>query len=168
MSINADLAKHVEEILDRIREPMGLDRWQIEITTGECKDEVTGEPCTGAAMVFPEYSTGRIVLDFECMKTGDDVEELVVHEATHFPVWWIHAVAEHLADAWANSAPDTHRESIRSFAQEQVRVAAEKTTTDLGNAFLRLFRRNWVLETEVKQLRADLKAARKQAPPTEK
>jgi hypothetical protein len=161
MTVNTALAGHVQATLDRIREPMGLDRWQIEIATGPCKGD-DGEDCTGAAHADPEYRKARIVLDIERMETGDDVEEHVVHETTHLPVWPIHKAAEDLAHAWADSAPPALREAIRAYAAEQVRQAAETTTTDLGHAFLRLFRRLWAAEAEIKQLRAELRAVNRQ------
>lgn len=168
MSVNDKMQPHVEEILERIREPMGLDRWRITIKVGPCRDEEQNERCRGSTHADPEYSQATINMDVEALETGEDVEEYVVHEATHIPAWWLHQAAEDAANAWADSAPKPLRNAIRKYAREQVRRAAEKSVTDLGHAFLRLFRRLWAAEAEIKQLKGELKATRKQAVPPEK
>lgn len=143
--LNVALQEDVAAILERIREPLGLDRWNIIIANGKNTDE-NGNEFRGGCSADPEYSAATIRLDMDAMKTGDDLEEIVIHEAIHAHIWWLMVVAENLAEAFARSAPKSHRAAIRAFAQEQVRRALEKTTTDLGHAFLRLFRRMWDAE----------------------
>ncbi len=134
-------AAHVTELIDQVREPLGLDRWQLSSAVAELID---ARACCQAQ---PEYREATILVDTERLKTGDDLAELVVHELTHCHTWPIHAIAEHLANALAESAPESHRESLRKLLQEQVRVAAEQTTTDVGHTYLRLLRRAGILDT---------------------
>ena len=134
------LARDMHEMVQRIREPLGLDRWNITV---EC---VTGEQ-RGACAASPEYREATIVFDLERFETGDEPAEMVAHECAHPHIWPLHALAESLADALASSAPEAMREPMRVLLQEQVRLAAETVTTDVGHTYLRLLRRAGILET---------------------
>ena len=100
-----------------------------------------------ACVAQPEYREADVFFAFDKILTGDDLAELTVHEMAHCHTWPIHAVAESLANALAESAPEHLREPLRVLLGEQVREAAERTTTDVGHAYLRLLRRAGVLDT---------------------
>jgi hypothetical protein len=153
---------HITETVERIREAMGLADWTLSINTGPMPDD------TAATSSDPEYKQALIEFDPDKLKTGDDVEEFVVHEAVHIQQAWVEKTADDLADAYADTFPETHRESVRRYAKEQVRRGTEASATRLGHAFLRTFRRLWLAEAEIKTLRVELKALRKTAVPPEK
>jgi hypothetical protein len=134
------IQEHIVGVLEAIREPMGLDRWTITPSVEAIPD---ARACCSA---MPEYREAKILFDLDKLQTNDDLDEIIVHESTHCLTWPLHAVAEHLANALAESMPETHREAMRKLLQEQVRVAAEQVTTDVGHAFLRMFRRGGILD----------------------
>lgn len=131
---------HVLATFEKIREPMGLDRWTITPTAEPIADS------RAFCVAHPEYREARIVLDFDKLQTGDDVDEIVVHESTHCLTWELHTLAEELANALADSLPESHREAMRKLLLEKVRQAGERVTTDVGQGFLRMFRRAGVLD----------------------
>jgi hypothetical protein len=131
---------HVVDTLNRVREPLGLDRWTITPTQEEIPD------ARAYCMAHPEYREAKIAFDVAKLETGDVIDEIVVHESAHCLTWPIHAVAEHLANALAESVPESHQEAMRKLLLEQVRVAGEQVTTDVGHAFLRLLRRAGILD----------------------
>lgn len=141
---------------------MGLTDWTIQLHTGPIED------AAAATSSDPEYKQGLIEVNPDKLKTGDDVTEFLIHETVHLYNAWVEKTADDLADAWADSLPEAGREAVRRYAKEQVRRGTEASATRLGHAFLRLFRRLWAAEAEIKTLRADLKAARKLAALTEK
>jgi hypothetical protein len=110
--------------VEQYREPLGLDRWQIRIVAGEQVDPDATASCDAQ----PEYRSATLSFDLAKMKTGDDLEEFVVHEMVHCLTWPIHTCAETLA------GKDPR-------LQEWVRFAAETTTTDCAESILRLMRR---------------------------
>lgn len=135
------LHEHISGLVERCREWLGLDHWTLRVETGAV------EGATAACSASPEYREATLSFDFDKMRTGEDPAELVSHEMAHCHVWPIHAVAEHLANALAESAPEHLREPLTKLLQEQVREAAERTTTDVGHTYLRLLRRAGVLDT---------------------
>jgi hypothetical protein len=126
------LGRLIHEMVDRVREPLGLDRWTIKVALGPMEGE-----------------------------TGDELDETVVHEMSHPHTWPIHAVAEHNANCIAEMAPDSMREALRKKLLEEVRVAAETTNTQVGFTYVRLLRRLWKAEGELAAARAEVKALRK-------
>ncbi|MBA3678537.1 MAG: hypothetical protein H0W74_14290 [Sphingosinicella sp.] len=131
----------VSEIVDKIREPLGLDRWQIQTVSEPLED------ARACCIAQPEYLDVVIKIDPDKLQTGDDLQELVVHEVTHLRTWEIHTLAEELANALAESTPETHREPLRKLLLEKVRQAGERATTDVGHDYLRLLRRAGVLDS---------------------
>lgn len=134
------MQEHISAQLEKIREALGLDRWTITPTIGPLEDS------RAACAAMPEYREAKIILDLEKLQTGDDIDEILCHEATHCITWPLHAVAEHLANALADSMPKSHQDAMRALLQEQVRVAAEQVTTDVGHIILRHLRRGGVLD----------------------
>lgn len=136
-----DLQTQVEGIFEKIREPLGLDRWQIQLVNGEYPDaRAWCEP-------HDEYREAVIGFDFDKLKTGDDLAEVVVHEATHCHTGDLHDIALELADALSECQPEASREAFRKLLCKRVNKAAERTTTDVGHAYLRLLRRAAILDT---------------------
>jgi hypothetical protein len=137
------ILQHVTELLDAIREPLGVDRWDIRLKS---------EPIVDArayCLASPEYRSAEIVIDPDKLQTGDVLQEVAVHETTHLHTWKLHELAERLANALADSMPETHREAMRKSLLEEVRQAGEEVTTDVGHAYLRLLRRAGVLDSPV-------------------
>ena len=129
--------------INKLREPLALDRWAIFVESAELPDS------RACCQADPEYREATIKIDFDGLKTGDDLDELIVHEMTHAHTWPIHAVAEGLAHALADALPKPYRAALRKKLQEEVREAAERTTTDVGQTYLRLLRRAGVLDAPV-------------------
>lgn len=134
------IEQHIQGIVEAIREPLALDRWNIGLSNKSDDGRATCE-------ASPEYAEAVLTFDLDKLKTGDDVQELVVHEMTHCHIWPLHALAENLAQTLARTMPETHREPMMTMLREEVRLAAEKVTTDVGQAYLRLLRRAQVLDT---------------------
>lgn len=134
-------AAHIAQTLEAIMEPLGLDRWSIRTQAGPLED------ARACAEPMPEYREALLSFDLDKLKTGDDVAELVVHEATHCHTGALHDLALELADALAESAPEYQRESLRKLLKRRVNYCAEELTTDVGHTYLRLLRRAGVLDT---------------------
>ena len=132
------IQEHVEAILKAIREPLGVDRQAIRVGNQELPD------CRACCAAQPEYREADLFVDFNKLKTGDDVQELIVHEVTHIHTWPLHALAEELAKL---AARQMGSEPLEAMLLEQVRLAAEAVTTDVGHTYLRLLRRANVLDT---------------------
>ena len=139
--MSLDLHQHVVATLEKIREPLELDRWTLSPVLEAIPD------ARAYCLANPEYREAVIGLDFDKLKTGDDVAEVLVHEATHCHTWALHTLAEELANALADSAPDYLRDGMRKLLLEQVRKAGEQVTTDVGYTYLRLLRRAGILDT---------------------
>ena len=140
MMNDGPLARQVEAMVGAVREPLALDRWGITVEVG------AGEQRGGCAAA-PEYREATIVFDLEKFETGDDPAEMVAHEMAHPHIWPLHALAEDLAAALAASAPEHLRGPLGTLLSEQVRLAAETVTTDVGQTYLRLLRRAGILES---------------------
>ena len=135
------LAEQVHEVLERLREPLELDRWSIRPVCGPMPPE-DGRACCEA---LPEYREATISIDLDRVKTGDDLAEVLTHEMTHCVTGPLHDLAIQQADALANLMPEGMRDAMRTLLQEQVRKEAERVTTDVGQTYLRLLRRAGVL-----------------------
>jgi hypothetical protein len=129
------------DTIAKLREPLALDRWAIHPVAGDLTD------ARAACVADPEYREASIYMDFNRIKTGDVLDEVIVHEMAHCHTWPLHTLAESLADALAESAPEPQREALRKLLSEQVRYAAEQITTDIGHTYLRLLRRAGILAT---------------------
>ena len=136
------LHDQARELLDRIHEPLGLDRFEIRLVSNPEMDDARA--CCEA---FPEYRAAVITVNPDRLETGDDLAEIAVHEATHITTWELYSIAEELANALADSLPETHREGVRKLLLEKVRQAGERCTTDVGHTYLRLLRRAGILDT---------------------
>jgi hypothetical protein len=150
----------VLELIEKMREPLGLDRWEINSTLGPITDAVDmpEPPTTAACNAAPEYRQMRLVFDPDQFKTGNDLGETIAHELAHPHIWPIHAVAEELAEGWAASAPKNMQGALRAKFAEEVRKAAETTTTDIGHVFIKLLRRLWDAEAKVREVEAARRA----------
>jgi hypothetical protein len=135
------LAAQVHEMLERLREPLALDRWSIRPVSGPLAPE-DGRACCEA---LPEYREATISIDLDRVQTGDELAEVLTHEMTHCITGPLHDLAIQQADALANLMPAATREAMRALLQEQVRKEAERVTTDVGQTYLRLLRRAGVL-----------------------
>ncbi len=137
------LVQTVCEIFEKCREALELDRWGISVGTE--KFEIAYAKASNESA--PEYRLAKIAFDPERLETGDDLQEITVHEMAHCHTWELHTLAEELADALAESAPRTHRKALRKLLREKVRQAGERCTTDVGHVYLRLLRRSGILDT---------------------
>ena len=135
------LEQQAQDLVTRLQEPLGLDRWSIQLIVDETID------ARAACDSSPEYSEAEIRFDFSRLKTGDDLAELAVHEMTHPHIEPLGAVAMGLAHAVADTSPEYMREGLRKLLLEEVRKAEEKTTTSVAHVFLKLLRRANVLDT---------------------
>ena len=138
-----DLAEQVHATLEAIREPMGLDRWSIRPVTGPMPVE-DGRACCEA---LPEYREATISFDLDRITTGDELAEVVVHECSHCLTGPLHDLAIRQAEAIANMLPKGQREGVRALLLEEVRIDAERVTTDVGQTILRLLRRAGILNS---------------------
>jgi uncharacterized protein (DUF2249 family) len=133
------ILEHVKHIVDAIREPLGVDRWDIRFKSEPIPD------ARAYCLASPEYRTADIVVDPDKLETGDVLQEISVHETAHLHTWKLHELAERYGNALADSMPETHREAMRKSLLEEVRQAGEEVTTDVGHAYLRLLRRAGIL-----------------------
>jgi hypothetical protein len=141
------MQEHVEEVVAKLKPYYGLDdMWRIEVVSA------TIEPGEGraAAECDPEYSEGKLRIDFDQLHTGDQVEEIIIHELVHMHLMWLHNESHHLSGLAANLVGATHQcNALDTFLKEKVRVAAEKSATDLGHTILRMYRRIQELEAKL-------------------
>lgn len=134
---------HVVATLEKIREPLALDRWVIMPSIEDIPD------ARAYCMAHPEYREAKIAFDMDKLETGDDVVEITVHESTHCHTWPLHALCERYANMLADVLPEPYREGFRKGLLEEVRLAGEQVTTDVGHTYLRLLRRAGVLDKPV-------------------
>lgn len=153
---DAPLSRLVDELLSRLLEPLGLDRWTIK------KEFGPGEN-TAACAAMPEYKTATICVDPDKLATGDELDEILAHELAHCHTWPIASVADDFAVALAEIAPEAQREALAKLYKETARKAEEVTTTDVGHTYIRLLRRLWAAEKELAQAKAELRTLKKAA-----
>lgn len=149
--INTLMQQHVTNVFEKLRPYYGLnDQWQVQIVNSPLTED-EGRACCEAEV---EYSSATIKLDFNRLRTGDDVEELLCHELVHIPLGWLHEQAWQLAGLAGNLLKPTHQcNATVEYLKEQVRVNAEKSATDIGWVVLRMFRRIQELEAELQEYR---------------
>jgi hypothetical protein len=151
---DAPLSKVVDDLLGKMLEPLGLDRWTIK------KEFGPGEN-TAACSAMPEYEVALIAVDPDKLDTGDELDEILAHELAHCHTWPIASVADDFAIALAEASPDHLRESLAKLYKETARKAEEITTTRVGRAYVTLMRRLWKAEADLAGARAEIKALRK-------
>lgn len=120
------LEDRVHELIKQYRSIMGLDPWVLHVVRVEHQEgdpEAHKASCTAQS----EYRQAALTFDFNRMETGDDLEEIVLHELAHC----LTHPLEHVADTLAGDNP---------ILQEWVRHNTERTVTDIGEAFLRFAR----------------------------
>ena len=103
---------------------MGLDRWNLLVVNAKPDDP---EPCKASCLAMPEYTMATLTFDLTRLETGDDLEELVVHEMAHCLTWGLANVAETLA----GDDPKL---------REWVRLEEERATCQVAESFLRMRR----------------------------
>lgn len=154
---DAPLSKVVDDLLARMREPLGLDRWTIKVEFGPGEN-------TAACSAMPEYETALISVDPDRLQTGDELDEILAHELAHAPIWHIAAVADAFAIALAKAMPDYLREPMAECLKEVARDAEETTATLVGKTYIRLLRRLWRAEADLVAARQEIRALKKQLP----
>lgn len=149
---DAAMVRVFQDLVERMREPLGLDRWLIRVAVGPCEE-------TAACAAMPEYRTATITVDPDRLQTGDEPDELVAHELAHCHTWAAVDVADDLAILVAELM---NSEPLGKFLKEQVRRAEEDTTTTVGQTYVRLLRRWWKAEADLKAAHAELRTLKKE------
>lgn len=73
-----DVRAIVEQHAPRMKNALGIERWDISITVGRCHDEVKGQ-----CEADPRYMIATIVIDPEHAEDLDDVVKTLRHEMLH-------------------------------------------------------------------------------------
>lgn len=152
------LPDHIIAAVDRLKEPLNLDRWFIKLEHGPLED------ARAACSAEPEYKSATIAFDLDKLQTGDELDEIIVHEMMHPHSWPIFQEAENLADLAADLAPKPMRDGLRTYLKEKVRYAGEDANTQIGFVTIKLLRRLAAAEKQVKELKKQLKQVDKAAP----
>lgn len=155
-NVEVSITEHIIGMVERLKEPLGLNGWTIKVDAGTLDDG------RAACDAWPEYKHAVLTFDLEKLETGDELDELIVHEMMHPLTWPIHKEAEDLADLAANMLPESAREPMRIKFQEEVRQAGEDANTQVGFIAIRLLRRLWAAEEAVNEARAEIKSLKKQ------
>lgn len=148
------LARVVDELVSKMREPLGLDRWQVRVVFGPGED-------TAACNAMPEYRICTLSVDPDKLDTGDELDEIIAHELAHAHTWGLASVAEDFAVAVAEMSGNPI--PLARCFKEQIRKAEEDCTTMVGHAYIRLLRRIWEADGELAKLRAELRALKRKA-----
>lgn len=155
-NVGEPLTKVASDLIERMREPLGLDRWTIKVVFAPGDN-----PAECAAM--PEYRAASIHIDPDKLETGDELDEFIAHELGHCGLWPLASVADDMAIAVAEMAPDYMREALGKLVKETVRKAEEDTATTVGQNYVRLLRRLWKAETDLAQAKKEARALRQAA-----
>lgn len=131
----------VQEIIKKVQEPLGLDRWNLYLKAEKIED---GRATCDAS---PEYREAIVTMDADKLFTGDDLSELTVHELAHCHTAPLGVVAWRLARALADASPEHMREGIFQALETWVEVENERVTTDVAHVYLKLLRRANILPT---------------------
>lgn len=148
------LSRVVDELLAKMLEPLGLDRWQIRVLFGPGDD-------TAACNAMPEYQVATLSIDPDKLDTGDELDEMICHELGHCHIWPIASEADDLAIALVECLPDGLQGPLAKLLKESARKAEEDTATEVGRTYIRLLRRIWEADGELAKLRAELRAVRR-------
>jgi hypothetical protein len=144
------IVQYIHDFVEKVREPLGLDRWQIHLLDETPAEDVD---CKASNTANPEYKTTYLRFHIDRLETGDELDELIVHELTHCHTWGVHTLAEENAIIAADCLPEGARDAFKRGMLEQARIAGEDATTQLAFCFIRLLRRMWKLEAELKALK---------------
>lgn len=153
----SDLGQYVIDKVKELQEPLGLSGWSIQLETGPLED------AKASCAAEPEYRRALISFDPEKLETGDELDEIIVHEMTHIATWPLSKAVEDIANLAAGLFPEAMRAVMGEKLLEEGRYATEYVTTDVGFTNIRLLRRLWAAEKELADIRAELKAAKKAA-----
>jgi len=148
------LSTVVDDLLAKILGPMGLGHWQVKVLFG------SGEN-TAAANAMPEYLILTISIDPDKLQTGDELDEILCHEASHAFTWPCAEMSEDLAIALAEMLPEPFIRPVGKLLAELCRRAEEQTTTAVGRSMVGLLRKLWQLEADLTTARAEIRALRK-------
>lgn len=151
------MSRAVMDLLEKMREPLGLDRWTHYAEIGPGANENATATCTA----MPEYKSAWLTFDPDKLRTGDDLGEIVAHELAHCPTWPLFQLCEDYARLAAGLLPKYARRAARENLIEQARKAGEDVTTQVGHTYIRLLRRIWDGEAKLKDAETDLKSLRK-------
>lgn len=141
------LADHIIQTVERLKEPLNLDRWFIKLEHGPLED------ARAACSAEPEYKSATLAFDLDKLQTGDELDEIITHEMMHPHTWATFQLAENLADLVADSTPEHMREAQRVFLKEQVRVAGEDVNTQVSFVVIKLLRRLAAAQKDASELR---------------
>lgn len=144
-----------EDLVRRMQEPLGLDRWTIKIVTGPDPENTAG--CSA----MPQYQQATLSLDPDKLQTGDELDEIVAHEMAHCHVWPIASIADDLLAALAESLPESFVSPFAKLFKALTEDAEESTTTQVGQTYIRLLRQIWSAEEEIKALKAEVRQLKK-------
>ena len=119
------LSTRIAELVEKYKPLLGLSEWTIRIANGEPNDTPEDKQCKAACLAAPEYQDATLFFSLDRIETGDNLEELVLHEMTHCLTWPISGCANTLAG-------DDPR------LQEWVRIEEERSTTLCSVAILHM------------------------------
>lgn len=151
MSLDSELQEEIQRVSKEIQEVLGLDRWDIRLEVSRLDD------ARACCQADPEYKNAVLTFDPEKLRTGDDLQEVIVHEHVHCLLWPLHAVAEQQSKALQALMDEDNKNAQGPMLDERVRYAAECATTDFGWVITKLWRRVLKLESELKAVKARLK-----------
>lgn len=146
------LVEHVIGTVKRMQEPLGFEGWSIQVQHGPIPDAKAG--CEAQ----PEYKRMTLTFDLDKLETGDELDEIIAHELSHAHTWPIWDLAEDLMALAVGMMPEATREPLVTAWSEQIRRAGEDCTTQVGFTAIRLLRRLWKAEDEVRKLRKQVRA----------
>lgn len=150
------MARVINDLIVKMQEPLGLDRWSLRVVVGTLED-------LAACEAEPEYKKATLWFDTEKFDTGDEPDEVVAHEMAHCHTAPIHDLALKLAACAAALLPEAVRQPIQAGFEEWARLAGEDATTQVGFTYIRLLRRLWKAEGEIASLRAEVRSLKKAA-----
>jgi hypothetical protein len=155
--VSENLAQVFESMVRRMQEPLGLDRWDVKVESGT--DNGTKASCSAQ----PQYKIASLRVDPDEMETGDELDEIAAHELAHCHIWPIAAMADNWVVLLCELLPEPF---VAPFAKQFKKIteeAEEATTTRVGHTYIRLLRRLWKAEEELKALRAEVRQLKKVA-----
>lgn len=156
------LPDHIIESVERLKEPLGLTGWTVKLEHGPLED------AKAANSSEPEYKHAVIAFDLTKLTTGDELDEIIVHEMMHSHTWPIFEEAENLIDLVLGFVPDAMRAPLKKYLDEKVRYAGEDANTQVGFVVIRLLRRLTEAQKELANARTEIKSLRKQAKQVDK
>jgi hypothetical protein len=155
---DAPLGKVVDDLIAKMRGPLGLQPWTIRPLFGPDPD---GNKAACAAMW--EYLDASISVDPDALDTGDELDEIIAHELGHCHLAPIATFADDCMLALCDTLPEPQRASMFGLLRKQLDKAEEFSMTQIGQAYVRLFRARWAAEADLAAARAEIKQMRKAA-----